>query len=71
MGQLVHPTNRNRFTHVRPSVRLSGEVSGHLPENAWRDWPEILHADVSSPSSELISLWPWSIEFSNFGTILT
>ena len=27
--------------HVRPS----GEVSGHLPENAWREWPEILHAD--------------------------
>ena len=65
--------------HVRPSVRLSvrlsvrpsGEVSGHWPENAWRDWPEILHADVSWPSSELISLWPWSVDFSNFGTILT
>ena len=61
--------------HVRPSVRLSvrpsGEVSGHLPENAWRDWPEILLADVSWPSSELISLWPWSVDFSNFGTILT
>ena len=57
--------------HVRPSVRPSGEVSGHLPENAWREWPEILHADVSWPSSELISLWPWSVDFSNFGTILT
>ena len=61
--------------HVRPSVRLSvrpsGEVSGHLPENAWRDWPEILHADVSWPSSELISLWLWSVDFSNFGAILT
>ena len=33
--------------HVRLSVRPSGEVSGHLPENAWREWPEILHADVS------------------------
>ena len=32
---------------VRPSVRPSGEVSGHLPENAWREWPEMLHADVS------------------------
>ena len=31
-------------------------VSGHFPENAWREWPEILHADVSWPSSELISL---------------
>ena len=57
--------------HVRPSVRPSGEVSGHLPENAWREWPEILHADVFWPSSELISLWPWSVDFSNFGTILT
>ena len=57
---------------VRPSVRLSvrpsGEVSGHLPENAWRDKPEILHADVSWPSSELISLWSWSVGFSYFGT---
>ena len=47
MGPLVHPTNRKRFTacpSVRPSV---GEVSGHLQENACRDWPEILHADVS------------------------
>ena len=61
--------------HVRPSVcpslRPSGEVSGHLPNNAWRDWPEILHADVSWPSSELISLWLWSVDFSNFGTIST
>ena len=61
--------------HVRPSVRLSvrpsGEVSGHLPENACRDLPEILHADESWPSSELISLWSWSVDFLNFGTILT
>ena len=74
MGPLVHPTNRDCFTacpSVRLSVRLSGEVSGHLPENAWREWPKILHADVSWPSSELISLWPWSVDFSNFGTILT
>ena len=57
MGPLVHPTNCNRFTacpsvrpsvrpSVCPSVRPSGKVSGHLPENAWREWPEILHADV-------------------------
>ena len=26
---------------VCPSVRPSGEVSGHWPENAWREWPEI------------------------------
>ena len=57
MGPLVHPTNRNRFTacpSVLPSVRPSWEVSGHLPENAWRDWPEILHADVSWPSSNCL-----------------
>ena len=74
MGPLVHPTNRDRFTacpSVRPSVCPSGEVSGHLLENALREWPEILHADVSWPPSELISLWPWSIDFCNFGTILT
>ena len=50
MGPLVHPTNRDRFTaclSVRLSVRPSGEVSGYLPENAWRKWPEILHGDVS------------------------
>ena len=53
--------------HVRPSiclsVRPSGEVSTHLPQNAWREWPEILHADVSWPPSELISLWPRSVDF--------
>ena len=74
MGPLVHPTNLDRFTaclSIRPSVRLSGEVSGHLLENAWREWPKILHADVSWPSSELISLWPSSVDFYIFGTILT
>ena len=44
-------------------------VSGHFPENAWRKWPEILHADVSQPPSELISLWPRSVDFFNFGAI--
>ena len=32
-------------------------VSGHFLENAWREWPEILHADVSLPPSERINLW--------------
>ena len=27
------------------------EVSGHLLENAWREWPGILYADVSLPPS--------------------
>ena len=37
MGPLVQPTNRDHFTacpSLRLSVRPSGEVSGHLPENA-------------------------------------
>ena len=46
-------------------------VSGHFPENACRKWPEILHAVVSWPPSELISLWLQSVDFCNFGTILT
>ena len=44
MGPLVHPTNRDRFAacpSVRLSVRPHGEVSGHLLENARREWPEI------------------------------
>ena len=45
-------------------------VSGHFLENAWWEWPEILHADVSRPSSEMICLWSWSVDLSNFGTIL-
>ena len=56
---------------VCPSVHPSREVSGHLPENAWREWPEILHVDVSWPSSELVSLWPRSVDFSHFSAILT
>ena len=55
MGPLVHPTNRNRFAACL-SVRLSGEVSRHLPENAWREWSEILHVDVSWAPLALIRL---------------
>ena len=51
--------------------RVKFGVSGHFLENAWREWPEILHADVSWPPSELISLWPQFADFSNFGAILT
>ena len=34
-------------------------------------WNFFLHADVSWPPSELISLWLRSVDFSNFGAILT
>ena len=53
------------------SVRPSGDVSRHLPENAWREWPEILHADVSWPPSELGRLWSRSVDFPPFGATLT
>ena len=47
IGSLVVSGNRDHFQvclSVRPSVPL---VSGHLPENTWREWPAIWHADVS------------------------
>ena len=46
-------------------------VSGHFPENAWMKRAYILHADVSWPPAELISLCTRSVDFCNFGTILT
>ena len=46
-------------------------VSGNFLENAWRKWPEILHATVSCPPSVLIRLWLRSSEFFNFVAILT
>ena len=51
--------------------RVRFGVSGHFPENARREWPGILHADISWPPSELITLRPQSVDFCNFGTILT
>ena len=51
--------------------RVKFGVSRHSLENAWREWPEILHADVSWPPSELISYGSRSVDFCNFGTILT
>ena len=51
--------------------RVRFGVSGYFLENAWRKWPEILHVDVSWAPTELISLWPPSVDFSNLGTILT
>ena len=51
--------------------RVKFGVSGHFLKNAWREWPEILHADVSWPPSVLISSGWRSVDFCNFGTILT
>ena len=46
-------------------------VSGHLLENAWSEWPKIVHADVSWPPSELIRLWSRFVDFPPFGATLT
>ena len=64
-----------------PSVRPSREIpSFHLymgslvhPTNhdRFEACPEILHADVSWPPSELIRLWSRSVDFPPFGTNLT
>ena len=52
-----------KFWHYFDLVkRIKFGVSGHFLKNAWREWPEMLHADVSWPSSELISLWPHQME---------
>ena len=38
-------------------------TSGHFLENAREEWPELWHADVSWPPSELIEFWSWSVDF--------
>ena len=63
---------RHVLPSVCPSVRLSVRRGFRaFSRERMGEWPEILHADVSWPSSELISLWPRSVDFYNFGTILT
>ena len=52
---------------------LTGQIWDFLAfsEKPLRKWPEILHADVSWPLSELIRLWLQSVDYSNFDAILT
>ena len=38
-------------------------TSGYFQENAREEWPELWHADVSWPPSELIKFWSWSVNF--------
>ena len=51
--------------------RVKFGVPRHFLKNPLRRWPEILHADVSWPLSELIRLWLQFVDFSNFDAILT
>ena len=38
-------------------------TSGHFLGNAREEWPELWHADVSWPPSELIKFWSRSVDF--------
>ena len=67
----VCPSVRSVRPSVRPSIWRGFRALRDCMENAWRDLPEILHADECWPSSELIILWSWSVDSFNFGTILT
>ena len=49
------------FRHVRSSVRL--ERFPDISWEAWGEWPEIVHADVSWTPLEMIRLWSRSVEF--------
>ena len=53
-----------------PSFHLYWEVSGHVLENAWAEWPEGRHAPVPWSPSELILFWSRSVDFPHLGDIL-
>ena len=57
---------------IHPNVRPFQEVSGHILENAWKEWLAIRYAGVSwSPSVMIRFFWSWSVDFPNFGATLT
>ena len=41
-------------------------VSSNFLENTWQEWPEMWHADVSWPHSEIIKFWSQSVDCPNF-----
>ena len=56
-----------KFCHYFGLVKqVKFGVSKHFLENAWREWSEIFHATVSSPTAELIRLWSRSGDFLKF-----
>ena len=48
--------------------RVNFSLCGHFMENAWKKWPEIRHADVSWPTSELIRFF-CSLILAQFGPV--
>ena len=67
MGPLVLPF----FFPVCQSLPPSEDVVRHFTENAWRDCPQILHADVSWLPSNMITLWSGSVDFHPFSVSIT
>ena len=59
------------WCHFDLVKRAKFGISGHFPENAWREQPAIWHAGVSWPPSILIRCWSWSVDFPAFGATLT
>ena len=59
------------WRHFHLVKRVQFGVSGYFPENAWGEYPQISHADVSWPPSELIRFWSCSLDFPHYGTPLT
>ena len=61
-----------KFWHYFDLVKqVKVGVSRHMPGNAWGEWPEFVHVAASWPPSDPITLWSRSVDFSNFGLILT
>ena len=54
------------WRHFYLVKRVKFGVSGNFSENAWREWPGIVHTGVSSQTSEVIRLWSQFVNFSNF-----
>ena len=56
--------------HLNLVKHVKFGIFGHFPENAWREWPRILHADLFWPPSELIRFWSCSVDFPHYGAPL-
>ena len=54
--------------HFHLVEQIKFAISRHFLENAWEEWREIWHVEVSWPPSKLIKFWSQSV---HFGSILT
>ena len=63
-GSLIFMSFRS---HIYLLKQAKFWFSRHLPENTQREWPKILHADLSWPLSELIIFLSCSVDFPHYG----